>query len=550
VDTASGLTLQINSCASNAGFGGVVNPSDFVRVTNSRAILIGGRDTNFGGGEDRTYIDVLSFDMNTNPPTVNCIGHHEVGSTAAAHLWAGYVNDVELTPDESLAIVNSQNWIHVIDMSSGSIAAAFNIGTAPYAGACTPGFAADSVVTTNETAVVATTRLTPSPNSRSRPWVYLIDLVGPGTPAIVLEHELSGTSNEDLRDFDPHDVVITPNGSFAVVSASDVVGVYDLGQHTFLARHLSTLDPGGRRLRFFSEIVDSVETTDSRFVVTAYDEKLEVPQSGASYTTRLWTADVFAMPPATGPDMAPLWSYELRDYTVWDGFHVKYNGTILFTDIPHDLAIDAEKNMAVFKTRMFNVVLTDLANPDDPDRVLDLRFFGIANNWAASQTFVSDSVLIAPPFAQHVLPGQGSGIHHYALTLGASKSAGTFPNEYPIEATIDVIDLNLTPPARVHSFVVKDPAEVQLLYPADFHLGPGAREFVLRCTAYPNDPPPAVGGRDFVRFNLGTLTEVARIGGSGNVFAVDSMEVGRTKAVSLGEQASTSTGFIHVVDVQ
>jgi hypothetical protein len=141
VDTATGNTLSWGSCQINPsqnlpGLGGFATfqPSDFIRTTNSRAILIGGRDTDGVFGEDTTYIDVLAFDVSTTVPTVTCLAHHEVGSTTSFNLRAGWVNDVEITPDESFAIVNSTNWIHVIDMATGDIARAFNIGSAPWQG--------------------------------------------------------------------------------------------------------------------------------------------------------------------------------------------------------------------------------------------------------------------------------------------------------------------------------------------------------------------------------------------------------------------------------
>ena len=59
-----------------------------------------------------------------------------------------------------------------------------------------------------------------------------------------------------------------------------------------------------------------------------------------------------------------------------------------------------------------------------------------------------------------------------------------------------------------------------------------------------------LGDGDFSRFDPETLTEVARIGVSGDVFAVDSIEVSRLSVVSVGEDAPNSTGYIHVVEAQ
>ncbi|HNP16144.1 MAG TPA: hypothetical protein PKI99_06760, partial [Terrimesophilobacter sp.] len=85
--------------------------------------------------------------------------------------------------------------------------------------------------------------------------------------------------------------------------------------------------------------------------------------------------------------------------------------------------------------------------------------------------------------------------------------------------------------------------------PADLRLGPSIRDVMVRFNADPWDPG-VIGGRDFVRFNLGTFSETARIGASGGVFAVDSLSYGRNYASSVGEDFPLGQGYVHVVNAQ
>lgn len=573
VDTTTGLKLTLQgSCHVNTGQGGYFyssndyQPSDSLRVTNSRAILIGARDTNNDGAHDRTYIDVVGIDTTASTPTVACLAHYEQGSTTSTSLQAGWTNDVEITPDESFAIVNSSNWIHVIDMATGALAAAFNIGSLPYAGPCFAGDSVDSIATTNSTAIVTTTRvgLVAPPWTFMRTWVYMIDLEASPSPTIALEHELMGPLPTTELDYWPHDVTVTPNGSYAIVTANNAVGVYDMVNNAFLARDGTFAPQGGvsTRSRNFSDIVDSVETTNTRFVTLANDDVFCSPTS----FSKLWIVEVYQLPPQPDAQMeiAPLpgGSYRLRSFTTGGDCTPTYlppdgsPSVTLFADIPHDLAVDSDKNVAVVRTKLHNLILTDLVSPDAQDLVRDWSS-GVANNEpgsttiAATNTFVSDSVLIAQPFIQQVLPPAGPEIHHYALTLGSEWTYVASTQKYwPKKAKVDVIDLNLTPPSRVHTFEVVDSSSFPFIYPADLRLGPVGREFVVRCNAQPNFEPGTAGGRDFVRFDLPSLTEVTRLGGSGRVWAVDGIEVGRGRATSVGEDKVSSTGFVHVVGIQ
>lgn len=539
-------------------------PSDSLLVTNSRAILVGARDTNGDGAHDTTYIDVLAIDMSVQPPTVTCLSqaHHVVGLVNGNQM-AGWTNDVELTPDESLAIVNSSNWIHVVDMNTGLIAQAWNIGSTPFAGPCFAGDSVDSVVATNDRALVTSTRVSHQSGqwSFTRAWVYVLDLTGSNPP---YEHQLTGSLPTTDRDFWPHDVTITPNGQYGIVTANNAVAIYDLPQRTFLARHQFEIPGSGDdRRRFFSDIVDSVEATNDWFVTIATDQKWYAPGPPGCqqnpppplYESNVWVVDVYSLPPS-GPDLIPKKTFNLRTDPLfgWNGCYPTYDGFPWVTDKPHDLAIDEAEAMAVIRTTNFNLVVTGLdEDPQNITLVKMLDFMGVGNNINAANTFVSDSVIIPPGFVKHVPQGQpGQGFFKYALTLGSEwKNIGTptVPNMRPWVARVNVIDLTPNPPSVVHTFEVKDLSPAPHLYPADLHAGPASREFVLRCNSLPDDPGSSVG-RDFWRFSLDPLDDLAQFGGSGRVWAVDGIEVGRFNATSVGENPFAGTGFVHVTRVQ
>lgn len=579
VDTATGIKLTPSSCVTSAGQGGYFwgpnpnsdrQPSDSLRLTNSRAILVGSRDTDNNSSHDKTYIDVLAIDPSGQPPSITCLAHHEAGIPTSASQSAGWTNDVQITPDESFAILNSSNWIHVVDMSDGSIAQSFNIGGFP-AGGCFPEDAVDSVAATNETAIVLTTRMdqVQSVGPRMRTWVYMIDLTTT-PPVIALEHKLytpPPIGMAQQHDYWPHDVTITPNGSLAIVTASRVTAIYDLVQHAFVARDAPLVTA---RRRIYNEIVDSVETTDSFFVTIATDEvAYDFPQF--SGVTSYWVVDVYSIPPQTSPSdpevMIPKRTWKLRDYMNTSVIPPAYQGTSLIHETPHDLAVDETEAVAVIRTELFNLIVTGLDEPDPQNIgfVMNADWLGVANFRDASKTFVSDSVLIPPGFVKHI-PDNGQnpppqGVFHYALTLGAESKNNPSGIGVPWVARVNVIDLKASPPAVVHVFKVQDHATFPYIYPADLHVGPAPRQFTLRCEAQPWDVSDSgvLGGRDFVQFSIDPpfidppnvpSSEIARIGARGRVWAVDSLAVGRFNATSVGETLASSTGHIHVVRVQ
>lgn len=580
VDTSNGDVLMKTNCAGAAGRGGYFygpfpfdyQPSDSLRVTNSRAILVGARDTDGIGGHDSTYIDVLEIDMSGQTPTIRCLAHHEEGLVNSNQI-AGWTNDVELTPDESLAIVNSSNWIHVIDMNNGAIAQTWNIGSAPFAGVCGAGDSVDSVVATNERAVVTTTRISHSTGqwNFTRTWVYILDLTAANLP---YEHELTGSLPTTDRDFWPHDVTITPNGQYAIVTANNAVAVYDLPQRSFLARHQFDVGSSGDdRRRFFSDIVDSVEATNDWFVTLSTDQDFYFPpndppngqcQGVPDYESNTWIVDVYALPPNSTPDMTPRRTFSLEDDPDFEDVNYQafkcyptYNDVPWVNDKPHDLAIAEGEGMAVIRTYHFNLVITGL-NDTNPNNISLWKYLdfekGVVNNSNAANTFVSDSVIIPPGWVKHVPqnPPGSQGVFHYALTLGAEwKNIATPPAENwrPWVARVNVIDLKANPPGVVHTFEVKDVSAFPFIYPADLHVGPVMREFVLRNNSLPEDSGSSTG-RDFVRFSLDPFGELARIGGRGRVWAVDGIEVGRFNATSVGEDPSSGLGFVHVTRVQ
>jgi hypothetical protein len=113
------------------------------------------------------------------------------------------------------------------------------------------------------------------------------------------------------------------------------------------------------------------------------------------------------------------------------------------------------------------------------------------------------------------------------------------------DAYVDVIDLATNPPTLAHTFTLSDPAGERVV-PADIEVGNG-RDFWVRLDA-PGDVAAGIGtGLDVLHFDLDPLTEVARFGGKGTVWAVDSLVQRRGVAASVAERTQDGTGYVHVV---
>lgn len=142
-------------------------PSDRIEMTNTRAVSIGSGQSPLAPGslDDETYIEITDLvPMPPGSPPALLVPQWVITPTPGGYTTdhAGYANDVAITRDGAYAVVNSDNWIHVIDASTGAIAAAFNIGgfdfsvdpEVAWVRPCTPNRAVDSVEMTDKVAVV------------------------------------------------------------------------------------------------------------------------------------------------------------------------------------------------------------------------------------------------------------------------------------------------------------------------------------------------------------------------------------------------------------
>jgi hypothetical protein len=494
---SDGFMLTASACpvTSPAGHRPTL-PSDTIQATNSRAIAIASATTT--SLDDTTIIDVV--DINATPA---CLAHHVLtGSVQQSH---GEPSDLAITPDGGYAVVNSHNWIHVIDLPSGGIAAAFNIGAMP-AGICDPSFIADSVACTNERAVVVTARYPNGFPGRAETWVYVVDVTA---MVAKLEHELSGP-NEEIS-YPPHDLAITRDGTKAVVVASKVVGLYDLYNASPVAQYV---DDVGRTYRIN---VDSVEVTNSRALVIG-DLSRTVPPYG---TWSNWCVEVF--------DITSGLTRIAIDFD--PGWNDPVNATV---HRAHDLAIAPEGERALVRTEFDNVVIKSIDVPVVPFTAL--RSPALANPLAGTNSqlqfpvFTSDSVVIAPVTADSEVPVQK------AVTIGTV--AGTSGQSYV--TYVDFIDLAATnpTPTELGPYQSAHPSGTGNCIAADLKLTRDQSRVAVR-TAEPYADAGSATGTDFLLFTLfppALQAQGGQWGATGNVMSgVDCLEVGRDRAITISE---------------
>jgi hypothetical protein len=452
--------------------------------------------TGAGPALDTTIIDVV--DINANPAV--CLAHHvRTGTGAQAY---GEASDVAITPDGGLAIVNSRNWIHVVDLPSGAIRVEFNIGSLP-AGTCNPSAIADSVACTDDRAIVTTTRLE---NNVSKAWVYILDLTN---MTIALEHKLAPPTGN--YEHDPHDVAITRDGRFAVVTASKIVGLYDLQYTKDIAHHLDL-----QIVRTYRLNVDSVEVTNNRALVTG-DKWFVDTQSGATWFK--WAVDVYDISAAaTTP-----WTPASRSYDPgWDS-------QIPGNNRAHDLAIAPENDRALVRSEKENLVLhgfdappTTLTILASPNGANPLAGPPAAYDPTNRKVFTSDSVVIPPAISE------GSQL---GITIGTKSTGGT-PSLYVVY--VDFVNIGAHVPTVNELGPYTSSVADESCVAADLALSRDKTRVVVRSAA-PIADFGATNGSDILEFLVTPPTLLYRYGATGNVFALDSVEVGRDRAISASE---------------
>jgi hypothetical protein len=363
--------------------------------------------------------------------------------------------------------------------------------------------------------------------------VYILNLLSadPPTDMILYDHDLALALGAPEDSHDAHDVAVSPDGTLAVVTANFLMGLYDLRNGVFLGGFHQPI-----QWRFYGQQADSIEIVGDKAVALSWRRWGSV---SPPFPNEHWEVEVFRI---------NLASPTLVKYQDWLGasFPNAFNH-----DPPHDLAVasvplETPKKRAVVKTGSNDVVLLDL--DQQTSSLSEVLVFSQGSSLPLGSpfadypgTWVSDSVLVTPPFTE-VLAGPTTYLRHYAVAIGGTPGTG------PTRGRIDFIDLAKTPPELVS--VLDIDGGTDKVMPADLQVA--GQGVLVRCTAPPDEPPvpPNNTGRDVFRFSLTPPQEVGRIGGRGRVFAIDSLEVVRTAGVSVAESVlSPFNGFVHTVQV-
>jgi len=249
---------------------------DAVAVTNTRAIVLGGRRA--------AILDLTNL---ANP-------------LVAEVLVGDRPNDVAITPDGTLAVVRGGNsdgtvtgGTFVFRLADGA-QLAFHPGAAPrydFSGTVPYSFNTDSVAVTNRHAItLSILQATPSGPADTR--VTIWDLQhSSGVPTVILETGAPG-GRGDLRGA-PHDVAISPDGHKVLARSEQGFAAWLVAGSTvqFYFGGGLTNDPGP----FSDTAMDSVEVTNTRFVTlsnvagapTPGETQVDIVALGNYWTSRI-----------------------------------------------------------------------------------------------------------------------------------------------------------------------------------------------------------------------------------------------------------------------
>lgn len=233
-DLATGAYLGAPACPI-----GESGPSqDTVALSDTRAMLLGSC--------------ALILDL-TALPALQVVASHQVGTLA---------RDVVITPDGTIAAVRGgsgpQGGLFLFDLASGALLAqAPGAPTDPNATAYS--FDVDSVVASDDYAVFLSI-VGPSAASRTRVTIFDLHPAGGGSPVVAFETAASGPFMDLVGA--PHDVALSPDGSFAAVRAESSVALFDLsGAVPTMAWHRRLWEEAGP---FENHPLDSIEVSDER----------------------------------------------------------------------------------------------------------------------------------------------------------------------------------------------------------------------------------------------------------------------------------------------
>jgi hypothetical protein len=521
-------------------------PSDRIQLTNMVGVSIGAG----GAAMDETYIEV--FDTSTPSLRYQHVeGPPPSGSLDWATLRAGFAHDVAITRDGVWAVVNSDNWIHVVDLVN-DIVYPFNIGHYDFSDPdedpvvrrrpCTPNYAVDSVEVTNDRAVVTTARQHDDPlNPVWTTWVYIVDLSHTsGTPKIVLEHEIVDpvTPYDFPTEFGdwPHDLAISSHTDqlasgvvLSVVATRHSVAAFDLVTNTFLNSYFDKDEK-----REYQWQVDSVEMTGKMAVVLS-------DRTGPN--GERWQIKFFAVNDSVGLDPTNLPIYTAPD-----------EGEL---DRAHDLAISRDHDKGLVRTSLHNVVLENLSSPPPAPLALppilspnssDAHQYRNFQSATGHNVFSSDSVLIGT-----MQTDVATGVSHLmAVTIGATRNS---PGQW--DGAADVIDLNAATPSVLQ--------QVQVLpngygsggcMPLDLAISFGQSQVVVR-SADPQAESNSAAGADLAYITIlpvGSIGVATQHGGNGAPMGLDSLAVpplsgfvhtGR-RILSIAQDVFTGLDYVHI----
>lgn len=466
-------------------------PSDRIELTNNIGVsigsgLMGSIHAPSNAQSDETYIEV--FDVGSTSPAFLIQFVLPLAAPTSLALYdvehAGNANDVAITRDGAWAVVNSDNWIHVVNLANpkgpnGIIP--FNIGKYAYTQSeglvqwdwpCSPNQAVNSIALTNDRAVVTTAR--PRRDDGTTPlgqigvpttWVYIIDFNGPNGPEIVLEHDLAPPTSWTVvgnDDDKPHDVAITPHTDLqlgavplAVVTTNHTVAAFNLDTNEYLSSEFA-----GEEWRQYQVQVDSVEMTGERAVVICDYEELNSTPPPLTLPPR-WRVEVFDLSPTTG----------IRD-AQGNVDSTEYTGPVNEDgERTHDLAIDKGFDKALIRTSFDNVVLTSILNPPPPNQLVVLPSQNGSDAYAYKSftpggydSFSSDSVAISAD--------QGGVL--MAATIGGDEVQPGFFHGY-----VDLIQLAPTV-SITQVAIVADPQSSVGSVPLDLAMSPSTNRLVVR----------------------------------------------------------------------
>lgn len=392
---------------------------DAVAVTNTRAIVLGGRRA--------AILDLTNL---ANP----VIAQPFVGLRP---------NDVAVTPDGTLAVVrggntdaNTAGGTFVFRLSDGA-QIGFRAGAAPfydYTNSLPYSFDTDGVAVSDRHAIsLSIVQTTPTSPARTR--VSIWDLhPGAGDPIVI--EETGGPNRGDLRGA-PHDVAITPDGLHAVARSEEGLCIWALagGTATRVFGGGLTDDPGP----FLDSAMDSIEVTNDLVVTLANVTHPLIP--------------------------FPQTQVEVVD---WSG--ARWSGRI--AGRPHDLGISPNGRLALVRTSD-GVALYRLGSLGAPGPITPIDWIDAPS---ATNGYLSglDSVAMSDDSAVTLTNEPNladTRVWFWSLAreqlelVSTKKLVGTRPT-----------DVVITPDAR--RVVVSGNSSVSV-----FHLGTGGRSFETRPTA-------------------------------------------------------------------